>query len=76
MLDLFIWLAYRFPDAFVGAEEVAQMRSVLSGLIDSSIRSMGVQRWVWDREGSWLCCFACDNRLALQFHGCRQTGCR
>ncbi len=46
MLDLFIWLAYRFPDSFCGAEEVEEKRRAVSALVDASIRAMGVQRWV------------------------------
>lgn len=41
MLDLYAWLAYRLPEAFVGAEEVAERRAALCALIDASIRAMG-----------------------------------
>ncbi|KAL4452034.1 hypothetical protein ABPG75_007696 [Micractinium tetrahymenae] len=44
ILDLFIWLAFRFPDAFSGAEEVEEKRRAASALVDASIRAMGVQR--------------------------------
>lgn len=43
-MDLFCWLGHRFSSAFVGLEEVAARRKALAALIDSSIRSMGVQR--------------------------------
>ncbi|KAL4437560.1 hypothetical protein ABPG77_003541 [Micractinium sp. CCAP 211/92] len=44
ILDLFIWLAYRFPDSFCGAEEVEEKRRAVSALVDASIRAMGMQR--------------------------------
>ncbi len=45
MLDLWLWLSFRFPDAWEGAEEVAERRAQLAQLIDASIRSMGMPRW-------------------------------
>lgn len=53
ILDLFIWLAYRFPDAFSGAEEVEEKRRAVSALVDASIRAMGVQRRVRGGGGGW-----------------------
>lgn len=47
VLDLYLWLGFRFPDAWVGMEEVAERRAHLARLIDASIRSMGVPRWGW-----------------------------
>ena len=44
-LDLWLWLSFRFPDAWVGGEEVAERRAQLAQLIDASIRSMGLPRW-------------------------------
>ncbi|KAL4857153.1 DExH-box ATP-dependent RNA helicase DExH16 [Chlorella vulgaris] len=44
ILDLYLWLAHRFPDAFEGAEDVALKSGALAALIDTSIREMGVQR--------------------------------
>ncbi|KAI7835705.1 hypothetical protein COHA_010398 [Chlorella ohadii] len=44
VLDLWLWLSHRFPDAWAGAEEVAERRAQLAQLIDASIRSMGMPR--------------------------------
>ena len=45
IFDLYIWLSYRFPDAFTGVEEVEERRRQVSVLIDASIRAIGVPRW-------------------------------
>lgn len=44
VFDLYLWLAFRFPDCFTGREEVEGKRRAASALVDSSIRAMGVQR--------------------------------
>ncbi|PSC71108.1 ATP-dependent RNA helicase mitochondrial [Micractinium conductrix] len=44
VIDLYIWLAYRFADSFSGLEEAGERRRAVSALIDASIRAMGVQR--------------------------------
>lgn len=41
VLDLYAWLAFRLPEAFLGSEEVAERRAALCALIDASIRDMG-----------------------------------
>lgn len=41
VLDLYLWLSFRFPDAFTGREEVAEKRRQLAALIDASLRAMG-----------------------------------
>jgi ATP-dependent RNA helicase SUPV3L1/SUV3 len=44
VLDVWLWLSFRFPDAWEGAEDVAERRAQLAQLIDASIRSMGLPR--------------------------------
>ena len=60
MLDLWLWLSHRFPDAWAGAEEVAERRAQLAQLIDASIRSMGMPRWD-----------PCDQQCRQGLHVCR-----
>ncbi len=42
VLDLFIWLCYRFTDGFEGREAAEEERAACAAAIDLSIRSMGV----------------------------------
>lgn len=53
VLDLWLWLSFRFPDAWVGVEEVAERRAQLALLIDASIRSMGTPRWGRVLRAGW-----------------------
>eukprot|EP00887_Chlorella_sp_A99_P007765 scaffold20.g7765.t1 len=41
-MDLFVWLAFRFPDAFQGREVVERQRDALAALIDASLREIGL----------------------------------
>lgn len=55
VLDVWLWLSFRFPDAWVGGEEVAERRVHLAQLIDASIRSMGLPRWgPLHKQAGWL----------------------
>lgn len=44
VLDLFLWLAFRLPEAFSGAEAVQERRAACAAAIDASIRALGVPR--------------------------------
>jgi hypothetical protein len=44
VLDLFLWLAFRLPEAFSEVEEVQGRRAACAAAIDASIRALGVPR--------------------------------
>ena len=60
VLDLFVWLAYRMPDAFEGMAAVAAQRERMAALIDESLRAMGAPRCAsagdWARAWVAGCC--------------------